>query len=143
MTVAIYLLHTLRTEIPLSYHFHLYLCRLNAVSLANHRTEGAVSREVAVARHQQVTKIDAVCNVTIDGVYHFQESGHLLYGVGYQHSLEVVAELQTVTDAGGNGVDILQHGAVFDADDVGRGLSLDVFTGQYLGKSFCLFSLVS
>ena len=44
-----------------------------------------------------------------------QEAVHLLHGVRYQYCLEVITVLQTTTDAGGNGIHILQHRTVFYA----------------------------
>ena len=43
VAVAIDFLHTLRAEIALGNHLHLYLGRLDAVALAYHGTEGAVA----------------------------------------------------------------------------------------------------
>ena len=46
MHVAVDFLHTLGTEETLGNHFHLYLGRLHAVTLADHRTKGTVTGEV-------------------------------------------------------------------------------------------------
>ena len=129
MAVAVDFLHTLGAEIALGNHLHLNLCGLHAVAFANHGTEGAVAREVRIAGDEQVAQVAAIDDVALDGVYHLEEAGHLLYGIGHEDCLKVVAELETVADAGGNGIDVLQDGAVLDADDVGRGLGLDVVAG--------------
>ena len=52
--VTVNFLHALCAEKAFGNHLHLYLCRLDAVALANHRAEGAVAGEIAVARDEQV-----------------------------------------------------------------------------------------
>ena len=76
-------------------------------------------------------------------MYHLQETRHLLHGIGHQHSLEVVTELQTVTDTGGNGIDVLQYAGVLDTDDVRRCLGLDVLAGHDVGKRLCLLAVAT
>ena len=66
MAVAVNLLHTLGAEIALGNHLHLNLGTLDAVALANHGAEGAVAREVGVARDEEVAHIDAVGNVALE-----------------------------------------------------------------------------
>jgi len=141
MAVAVDFLHALGAEVALGYHLHLDLCALDGVALANHGAEGAVAREVAVAGDEQVAHVDAVSNVALHGVDDLQEPRHLLHGIGHEDGLEVVAELQSVADAGGNGVDVLQHAGVLDADDVGRGLGLDEVAGQDIGKGLRLVAV--
>ena len=141
VAVAVDFLHTLSAEIALGNHLHLDLGALDAVALAYHGAEGAVAREIGVARDEEVAHIDAVGNVALDGIDDGQESRHLLHGIGHEDCLEVVAELQTIADAGGNGIDILQHGAVFDANDVGRGLGLDERTAEDIGKGLRLVAV--
>ena len=109
---------------------HLYLCTLHAVTLAYHGSEGAVAREVAVSRHEQVAEVDRVVHASLDGVHGSEEAVHLLHGVRHEHRLEVVAILQSSTDTGSNGVNVFEHGRVLDADYVARGLGLDKLACQ-------------
>ena len=130
MHVAIDFLHALGAEISLCNHLHLYLCTLHAVTLAYHGSEGAVAREVAVSRHEQVAEVDRVVHASLDGVHGSEEAVHLLHGVRHEHRLEVVAILQSSTDTGSNGVNVFEHGRVLDADHVARGLGLDKLACQ-------------
>ena len=77
----VYFLHALRAEVPLGNHFHLYLCTLHAVSLSNHRAEGAVAREVGVGRHELVAHVDRVHDVSLHRVDGVEKTVHLLYGI--------------------------------------------------------------
>lgn len=131
---AVYLFHTLRSEVAFGYHFHLYLRTLHAVALANHGAESAVAREIAVARDEQVAEINRVVDAALHWMYGVEEARHLLNGVGHEHGLEVVAELQTAANACRYGVDVLQDRRIFDADDIAAGLCLDVVVGQNVGK---------
>ena len=54
MPVTIDFLHAFGAEEAFGNHFHLYLCRLYGVALANHGAKGTVAREVGIARYQQV-----------------------------------------------------------------------------------------
>ena len=58
MKMLIDALHAGRTVVALSYHFHLYLCILDAVASANHRAKYAVARKIGVAGHEQVAQVD-------------------------------------------------------------------------------------
>ena len=135
--MTVNLLHTLCAEITLCNHFHLYLGRLDGVSFAYHGAERAVSREVGIACHEQVAQIATVNDIALYRMYHLQESRHLLYGIGHQYSLEIVSELETVADTGGNGVNVLQHAGILDTDDIGRSLGLDEITGEDVCKCLC------
>ena len=138
MHVAVDFLHALRTEISLGNHFHLYLRRLHRIALSDHRAKGAVAREVRVAGHQQVADIHAVVDAALDGMDGCQEARHLLHGIRHEHRLEVVAILQARADAGGDGVDVLQHTRVLNADDVEAGLCLDILAREHLSESLGL-----
>ena len=109
MHVAVDLLHTLRTEVALGNHLHLNLCRFHAVALTNHGTEGAVTREVAVASYEEVAHINRVVDVPFDGVNGVQEPVHLLHSVRHQYALEVITVFQSAAGPCGNGLDILQN----------------------------------
>ena len=74
MKMTIYFLHTFCAEIALSYHLHLYLCAFHTVSLAYHRTEDPVAREVGIACNEQVAEICRVINITIYWSYRFKEA---------------------------------------------------------------------
>ena len=52
MKMLIDALHAGRTVVALSYHFHLYLCILDAVASTDHRAKYAVAREIGVAGHE-------------------------------------------------------------------------------------------
>ena len=52
MKMLIDALHAGRTVVALSYHFHLYLCILDAVASADHGAKYAVAREIGVAGHE-------------------------------------------------------------------------------------------
>ena len=110
----------------LGYHLHLYLGALYAVALTNHGAKGAVTREIAVTSYQQVAKVNAVVSIALKGIDGCEEAVHLLYGVGHEYRLEVVAILQTAADTGCNGIYILQNGRILDAHNIGRGLGFDV-----------------
>ena len=139
--VAVDLLHALRTEVALGNHLHLYLCGFYAVAFSDHRSEGAVTREIAIARYEQVAQVHAVVGIALDGVDGGQETVHLLHGIGHKYGLEIVAIFQSVADARCNGVDILQHAGVLDAEHVGRGLGLDEIAGEDFGKGFGLLTV--
>ena len=80
-----------------------------------------VAAEAGVGGHQQVAQVYRVADVApLAGRYGPQEAVHLVERVGDEHGLEVVAALHAVADAGGDGVDVFQHGRVFDTSDVGR-----------------------
>ena len=57
---AVDFLPTLRSEISLGNHFHLYLRRLHVVALTYHRTERAVAGKVRVARYKQVAQVNRI-----------------------------------------------------------------------------------
>ena len=108
MKMLIDALHAGRTVVALSYHFHLYLCILDAVASADHGAKYAVAREIGVAGHEQVAQVDGVVDDAFDRVDGAEETVHLLHGIGDQDALEVVAIFQTVADAGCDGVDVFQ-----------------------------------
>ena len=64
-----------------------------------------------------------------------EETCHLLHGVRHEHRLEVVTILESGADAGSNGVDVLQHGGVLNADDIIGSLGLDKVAGEDIGES--------
>ena len=133
--VLVDVLHALGGKVAFGNHLHLELCTLHAVALPYHRAEDAVAAEVGVARDEQVARIDALRDAAVDGIDGIEEAFHLLDGVADEHGLEVVAVLQSVADAGGDGVNVLQDRGILDADDVATGLCLDVVTGKHLRKS--------
>ena len=135
MQVLVDVLHALGGKVAFGNHLHLELCTLHAVALPYHRAEDAVAAEVGVARDEQVARIDALRDAAVDGIDGIEEAFHLLDGVADEHGLEVVAVLQSVADAGGDGVNVLQDRGILDADDVATGLCLDVVTGKHLRKS--------
>ena len=141
VAVAVDFLHALGAEITLGNHLHLNLGTLDAVALANHGSEGAVAREVGIARDEQVTHVYGIGNVALHGADNLQETGHLLHGIGHEDGLEIVAELQSVADARSDGIDVFQHRRILDADDVGRRLGLDVVAGEQVGKGLRLVAI--
>ena len=50
-------LHAVGAVVAFSYHLHLELSSLDAISLTYHRTEDSVAGEVGVHRHEQVAQI--------------------------------------------------------------------------------------
>ncbi len=136
--MAVDLFHALGAEEALGNHLHLYLGRLHAVALANHGAEGAVAGEIAVACDKQVAHIDGVVDVAVEWSHGAEEAVHLKRGVRHKYGLEVVAVFQSAAYTGGDGIDILQDGRIFDADDVGGGFGLDIVGGDEAGKGLRL-----
>lgn len=118
-------LDTFGSVITFGYHFHLYLGAFYGISLAYHRTERTVTAEVGVSRHQHVTQINGITDVSVQRMYGLQEAVHLLDGVGHEYRLEIVAILQTAANPCGNGIYVFEHGTVFDAGHVVADGSLD------------------
>ena len=141
MHLAIDFFHTLGSEVAFCYHLHFNLCTLYGISLANHFAECAVSTKLAIARDKQITQVDAVVNATLGRINGRQEAVHLLNGIRKQHGLEIVAIFQAIANACRNGLDILQHRCIFDAHNVSRGLCLDVFACNNVGKCLSLFRI--
>ena len=134
MQVLVDVLHALRGKVTFGYHLHLELRTLHAVALTNHRAEDAVAAEVRVARHEQVARIDALRDAAVDGMHGVEEALHLLNGITDEDSLEVVAVLQSVTNACCNGIDVLQDAGILDAYHVVTRLGLHIIAGKHLGK---------
>ena len=97
-----------------------------------------VARKLTISRHQLVTEIYTVDDGPPDGIDRVEETVHFLHGVRHEHRLEVVTILQTRTDTGRYGINILQDGSIFYAQDIRRGLGLDIAGSQYLRESTCL-----
>lgn len=116
--MTVFLLHTLCAEESLRYHLHLYLRTLDAISLAYHRSECAVARELGISRHEQVAEVNRVVDAALNGIDGREEARHLLYGVRDKHRLEVVTIVESAANAGRYGIDILEHRRILDADDV-------------------------
>ena len=78
-----------------------------------------VAREAAVGRHEQVAEIGGAAYVAVghrgDGI---DKTTHLPDGVADEHRHEIIAGFHAVDNSGADGIDILQHGAIFDSGDV-------------------------
>ena len=117
--------HTFRAIIALGNHFHLDLRTFHRIAATNHFAKGAVAAEFAVGCHEQIAQIGAVVDAPRRGIHRFEKTFHFLYGVGEKHRLEVVAIFQPVANAGSDGINIFQHGGIFNADDVGGAFCLN------------------
>ena len=126
--------HTLRAEIALGDHLHLGLGRLDGIAPPDHGAKRVVARKARVARDELVAQIDRVEHVSPDRVEGIEECVHLLHGVGHEHGVEVVAKVERPADAGTDGIDVLQHGRILDADHVARGLGLDVMGAEHAAE---------
>ena len=85
-----------------------------------------------VARDEQVAQVGRDLRVApFGGVALLQEARHLARAVGDQHGEEVVPVAQPHGDADGQGVDVLQDGAVLDAVEVGRVAQPDAVAGKF------------
>ena len=65
------------------------------------------------------------------------ETGHFGQPTGDERGAGVVAELQAVADAGGNGHDVFECAADFDADDIVVCVDAQAMTGQGFGQVLC------
>ena len=118
-------LDALGSVITFGYHFHFYLGAFYGISFTYHRTERTVTAEVGVSRHQHVTQINGIADVSVQWMYGLQETVHLLYGIGHEYRLEIIAVFQSAANAGGNGIYVFEYGAVFDTCHVVTYGSLD------------------
>ena len=134
MQMLVQLLDALGAVVTFRNHFHFYLRTLHGVAFANHGAEHAVTAEVGVGGHEQVAQISRVVDGAFHRMYGVEQSVHFLDGVRDEYRLEVVAILQTVADAGSDGIDILQNRSIFDAHDVRIDRCLDIVSGKLLGE---------
>ena len=144
MHVAVDFLHALRSEVSFGYHLHLHLRRLDVIALAYHRSEGAVSREVAVARDELVAQIYAVDDASLlHGTHACEEALHLLHGVGHKHRLEVIAVLESAAYTRSDGIDVFKHRGILYSENVGRHFRLDKVRRYDVGKGLGLVAVLA
>lgn len=134
LSLGVNFLHTLGTIIAFGNHFHLHLRLLNRVAVTNEGAERVVAAVMRVASNEQVTQIDRIVDRTWCIAHGRNKAVHLLSGITHQDRLEVVAILQSMTDAGSNSIDILQHRSVFNAKHIFVSSSLNVVTGMELAN---------
>ena len=126
--------HAFDTEIPFRHHIHLHLCGTHAVTSSDHLSEDAVAGEIAVARHEEVAQIGTADDTAVCGIQCREAFLHFLHGVGDEDTEEIVAIAQSQANAGSDGIDILQDGGVFYADDILRCRSAHIVVAQPMGK---------
>src|SRR5574344_747873 len=112
--------------ISLCNHFHFDLCTFYAISFPDHGSENTVATEIGIAGDEEVSKINGIVNVSLNGENGCEETFHFLYGIGSQNGLEIVSIFQSVANAGSNGINVFQNGSIFNADNVCAGFCLDV-----------------
>ena len=93
-----------------------------------------VARESRVGCDEQVAQVDAVADLARTGVDGVDEALHLADGVADQHGQEVVAGLEAVDDAGGDGVDVFEDGGVLYAVHVAGGDGVGVLALDAAGE---------
>ena len=122
-----------RAIITLGYHLHLHLRGLDRIAESEHLTELTVTAELRITRDEDVAQITRSRDVTRHIAHRGRETLDLLDGVGQEHSLEVIAVVQSLTHTGCDGVDILHDRTILQADDiVGKG-SVDVWRLKQFG----------
>ena len=123
---------TLGAVVALGHHVHLHLSGAHAVALADHVAEGTIAAVARVGRHEEVTEVDGLGDVTREEVHRIDEVAHLGDRVGDEDGLEVVPEVHPMADPRGYGVDVLEHCGVLDADDVAADGAVDVLVTKEL-----------
>ena len=102
-----------------------------------------VARETGVGGDEQVTEVDRVADATGAGTHGVDKPFHLSDGVGYEHCQKIVASLHAVHYAGGDGVDIFQHGGIFDALHVARRDGAGCLSCKFLAETLGIENVVA
>ena len=104
--------------IPFGDHVHFDEGGEHAVAAADHRAEAPVAAVGGIRGDDEVAHVGRGVHVPGGFVDRVEEPAGLLHCIGHHHGDEVVAEAEAVGDAGGDGVDVLEHGGELDAEEV-------------------------
>ena len=131
-------LHAVCAVIAFRYHLHLQLSCLDRISLPYHRTEDTIAREIGIHGHEQVAQICRVADMAFFRLHGIEEALHLLHCICHEHSLEVIALLESMTDTGSYGIHILQHRRILYALYVAAYACLYELVGEQLCHHLCI-----
>src|SRR5690606_33473775 len=101
---------------------------------SDHVPEHAVTAEQGVAGDQEVSQIGGIVDVALHLIDLVDEPFHFPDGIAHQNGLKIVPIAQPVGDSSGNGINVLEHGGIFGADDVIRYLGADVMVFELIGQ---------